>query len=239
MPGEKTVKARVEGWTQNPSNDQEITVEYTLILSNGEDSHHGSTMMQFVPESAFSDVGRGETVWITTKDGRINPKTNNPYRDFHSVSKTPPNHHDGANGYANGGPESPIEPRSGGSPMEPSDRESRYLEESRQESARIVKQNQSQLCERVATQMFLTGRFKDDAEYFLFLDEYSDHRTAEVMKRFPAERDEWKFFPPVAPAPNGSVPAPNDLDDEAMEAALREDMEREAQERAGLESEVA
>ena len=121
--------------------------------------------------------------------------------------------------------------------MEPSDREDGYL----QNQARIVKQNQSHLCERVATQMFLAGRFKDDAEYFLFLDEYSDHRTAEVMKRFPAQRDEWKFFPPVAPAPNGSVPppAPNDLDDEAMEAALREDMEREAMERAGLESEVA
>ena len=235
MPGEKTIKARVEGWTQNPSNDQEITVQYTLILSNGEDSHHGSTMMQFVPESAFSDVGRGETVWITTKDGRINPKTNNPYRDFHSVSKTPPNHHDGANGYANGGPESPLEPRSGGSPMEPSDREDGYL----QNQARIVKQNQSHLCERVATQMFLAGRFKDDAEYFLFLDEYSDHRTAEVMKRFPAERDEWKFFPPVAPAPNGSVPAPDELENDAIQQALDEDMEREAQERAGLESEVA
>jgi hypothetical protein len=237
MAGERTVKARVEGWTQNPSNDQQITVEYMYILSNGEDSHHGSTMMPYVPAYAFEGIGKGDTVWITTCDGRINPKTNNPYRDFQSVSKTPPNHHDGANGYANGGPESPIEPRSGGSPMEPSDREDGYL----QNQARIVRQNQSHLCERVATQMFLTGRFKDDAEYFLFLDEYSDHRTAEVMKRFPAERDEWKFFPPVAPAPNGSVPppAPNDLDDEAMEAALREDMEREAMERAGLESEVA
>ena len=116
MPGEKTVKARVEGWTQNPSNDQEITVEYTLILSNGEDSHHGSTMMQFVPAYAFEGIGKGDIAWITTRDGRINPKTNNPYRDFHSVSKTPPNHHDGANGYANGGPESPIEPRSHGFP---------------------------------------------------------------------------------------------------------------------------